>query len=238
MSETPAKRTPVRKKAREIAKLLRMERPDYAYLKEVFRHLRTELEVEVPGPSRRLPWVPTEEQVRAFYEAVWRTRRTADLVLIKTFLYTGVRVSELVVIRLADVDLDACQIKVNLGKGSKDRVVPFPGSFRETLALHVRQRQREGGAYLFESSWKRRYSDRGVRRMLERYTEMAGLEHTVSPHKLRHFLLTWLKKQGIDDALIQPYSGHASRQSLEIYSRLALGEAQREYDRVIPRFPV
>jgi len=44
-------------------------------------------------------------------------------------------------------------------------------------------------------------------------------------HRLRHFLFTWLKKQGIDDALIQPYSGHASRQSLEIYSRLALGEA-------------
>lgn len=238
MSEFTPKRTSARKKAREIAKLLRTERPDYAYLKEVFRHLRAELEVEVPGPSRRLPWVPTEEQVRAFYEAVWRTRRTTDLVLIKTFLYTGVRVSELVVIRLADVDLDACQIRVNLGKGSKDRVVPFPSSFRETLALHVRQRQREGGSYLFESSWKRRYSDRGIRRMLERYTEQAWLEHTVSPHKLRHFLLTWLKKQGIDDALIQPYSGHASRQSLEVYSRLALGEALQEYDRVIARFPV
>lgn len=238
MSETGAKRTSAKKKAREIARLLRPERPDYAYLKDVFRHLRAELEVSVPGPSRRLPWVPTEEQVRAFYEAVWRTRRTADLVLIKTFLYTGVRVSELVVIRLADVDLDACQIRVNLGKGSKDRVVPFPGSFRETLALHIRQRRREGGTYLFESSWKRRYSDRGIRRMLERYTELAGIDHTVSPHKLRHFLLTWLKKQGVDDALIQPYSGHASRQSLEVYSRLALGEAQQEYDRVIARFPV
>jgi integrase/recombinase XerD len=56
--------------------------------------------------------------------------------------------------------------------------------------------------------------------------------------KLRHFLLTWLKKQGIDDALIQPYSGHASRQSLEIYSRMALSDAQRECNEVITRFPV
>jgi integrase/recombinase XerD len=77
-----------------------------------------------------------------------------------------------------------------------------------------------------------------VRRILERYAQAAGLERNVSPHQLRHFLLTWLKKQGIDDALIQPYSGHASRQSLEIYSRLAIGEAQEEYDRVIGRFPV
>ena len=60
----------------------------------------------------------------------------------------------------------------------------------------------------------------------------------MSPHKLRHFLLTWLKKQGIDDALIQPYSGHATRKSLEVYSLLAIGEAQEAYDEVIDRFPL
>ncbi len=74
--------------------------------------------------------------------------------------------------------------------------------------------------------------------MLERYSQLAGLSQPVSPHKLRHFLLTWLKKQGVDDALIQPYSGHSSRQSLEIYSKLAIGEAQKEYNGVIGRFPV
>ena len=100
-------------------------------------------------------------------------------------------------------------------------------------------RLRERGAvYLFEASWKKKYSDRGVRRLLERYAAAAGLERNVSPHQLRHFLLTWLKKQGIDDALIQPYSGHATRKSLEIYSRLSIGEAQDEYNNVIGRFPV
>ena len=52
------------------------------------------------------------------------------------------------------------------------------------------------------------------------------------------FLLTWLKKQGVDDALIQPYSGHASRQSLEIYSRLAIADAQAAYTDAMGRFPV
>ena len=74
----------------------------------------------------------------------------------------------------------------------------------------------------------RRWIDEGV----------AGITQPISPHKLRHFLLTWLKKQGIDDALFQPSTGHASRQSLEIYSRLAIGEAQAEYEQVIARFPV
>ena len=64
------------------------------------------------------------------------------------------------------------------------------------------------------------------------------MEESLLPHKLKHFLLTWLKKQGIDDALIQPYSGHASRKSLEIYSKLSLNEAQTVYNDVMSRFPI
>jgi integrase/recombinase XerD len=73
---------------------------------------------------------------------------------------------------------------------------------------------------------------------LARYAEQAGIKRRISPHRLRHFLLTWLKKQGIDDALIQPYSGHSTRQSLEIYSKLSIEEAQKQYDQVIGKFPV
>jgi integrase/recombinase XerD len=98
--------------------------------------------------------------------------------------------------------------------------------------------EQKQATYLFESSWKRKYSDRGIRKILAKYTEIAGLDKSISPHQLRHFLLTWLKKQGIDDALIQPYSGHSSRQSLEVYSRLSIGEAQEAYDQVMGKFPV
>ena len=177
-------------------------------------------------------------QIRRYYETVWKTRKLADLVLIKTLLYTDVGVSELVGIRLDDIDFDRCQIRVNEGKGRKDHVVPFPAPFKETLALHADGLRHRGANYLFESSWKKPYSDRGVRRLLERYATAAGLAHPISPHRLRHFLQTWLKKQGIDDAPIQPYSGHASRKSLEIYSQVAIGEAQLAYDGVMPRFPV
>jgi len=233
-----ARRTPAKRKARQLATSLRQERPDYAYLKEVFRQLRAELGIVVPRAPKRLPAVPSEAEIRRYYETVWTTRRLPDLVLIKTLLYTGVRVRELVAIRLDDVDFDRCQIRINAGKGRKDRIVPFPPPFRETLALHHARLRHQGASHLFESSWKRPSSDRGVRRLLERYAVAAGLAHPISPHRLRHFLLTWLKKQGIDDALIQPYSGHASRQSLEIYSRLALADAQAAYADAMDRFPV
>jgi integrase/recombinase XerD len=230
-------RTPARKKAKELAKSLRSEQPDYHYLKSLFRELRKELEIEIPRASARLPEVPSEDEIVRFYEAVWKARKFADMVLIKTLFYTGVRISELVNVRLCDVDLERCQIRINRGKGDKDRIVPFPLAFRELLGIHIQHMQQRSATYVFESSRRCKYSDRGVRKMLARYAA-AGITRSMSPHKWRHFLFTWLKKQGIDDALIQPYSGHESRESLEIYSRLSIAEAQKKYDQVIGKFPI
>src|ERR1700687_4430764 len=172
--------TPAKRKARQLATTLRRERPDYAYLKELFRQLRIELGIVVPRTPKRLPYVPSEQEIRRYYETVWKTRKLADLVLIKTLLYTGVRVSELVAIQLVDVDFARCQIRINEGKGGKDRVVPFPSAFKETLALHHDRLRQRGASFLFESSWKKPYSDRGVRRLLRRDATAAGLAHPIA----------------------------------------------------------
>ncbi|HNB23728.1 MAG TPA: tyrosine-type recombinase/integrase [Candidatus Melainabacteria bacterium] len=226
------------KKAKQLAKYLRDEQPDYQYLKAVFRHLRTELEVTVERTSRKLPELPTEEELQRYYDTVFRGSNSQDLLIIKTLMYTGARVSELVSIKIEHIDFRRCQIRIDGGKGDKDRIVPFPEQFKEVLSLHCKNMKAKRATYLFESSWKKRYTDRGVRKILERYADAAGLTKSMSPHKLRHFLFTWLKKQGIDDALIQPYSGHASRKSLEVYSQLSLADAQTEYNQAIRRFPV
>ena len=236
---TETNRTPVKEKAKQLIKLLRQENPDYNYLREVFRQIRKELDVQVnTGAPKKLPQVPTEEEIAKYYEAVWKARNMQHVVMIKTLLYTGVRVTELIHIKLSDIDFDRCQMRINEGKGKKDRIVPYPTGFREILAIHVGNSIKNKQTNLFESSWKKPYTDRGIRKILEKYTEKAGIAHSISPHKLRHFLFTWMKKQGVDDALIQPYSGHESRQSLEIYSKLSLNDAQPTYDSKIKDFPV
>ncbi|MGD9153743.1 MAG: tyrosine-type recombinase/integrase [Gammaproteobacteria bacterium] len=232
------RRTSPGKIAKNIAKIIRKERPDYNYLKTIFRCLREELEVPVTVVPKKLPYVPTEEEIQKYYEAVWQSRNMQDMVIIKTLLYTGVRVSELVNIKLDDINFKLCQIRINSGKGKKDRIVPFPTLFKEVLAMQTDTVRNNGATYLFESSWKRKYTDRGIRKILLKYSEKAGMKRAMSPHKLRHFLFTWLKTQGIDDALIQPYSGHETRQSLEIYSKLSIGKAQKKYNEVIGEFPV
>lgn len=231
-------RTSPQKKAKQLAKYFRSENPDYNYLKQIFRHLRMELEVSVDVKAKKLPYVPSEEEIHKYYKAVWETRNMLHMVLIKTLLYTGVRVSECVKIKIEDVNFDLCQIKIIEGKGKKDRIVPFPNNFKEVLALHANNLKNNGGIYLFESARRKPYTDRGIRKILASYSRMAGISRSISPHKLRHFLFTWLKRNGIEDALIQPYSGHESRQSLELYSKLSIADAQESYSEVMRKFPL
>lgn len=233
-----SKRIPAREMAKELVKHLRNESPDYNYLRSVFKNVRDILDIQVTVSPKKLPDVPNESEVEKYYEEVWKSQNLQDMVIIKTFLYTGIRVGELVQIRLADVDFDSFQIRINEGKGKKDRIVPFPTGFREILAMHMQSMRQKNAKFLFESSWKQKYTDRGVRKILSKYADRAGINRQISPHRLRHFLLTWLKKKGVDDAMIQPYSGHATRQSLEVYSKLSITDAQGEYNEIIGDFPV
>ena len=233
----PPRRTPARRKARQLARHLRGERPDYAYLKEVFRHLRAELGIEVAQAPKTLPYVPTENEIRRYYQTVWTARRSGDIVLIKTLLYTGVRVAELVSIRLGDVDLDACRIRITHGKGGKDRVSPSPPPSKRPSPCTSAPPGTTARPSCSSLHGKSRTPPAASAPCSPDTPPRPDWRTTCRPHRLRHFLFTWLKTQGIDDALIQPYSGHATRTSLEIYSRLALADAQHTYDSVIDRVP-
>lgn len=231
-------RTPTKDIVKKISKILRDERPDYIYLRDLFKKIREEFDITVTTKAKKLPYVPTENELKQYYRIVWQTRNTKHMVLIKVLLYTGIRVQELVNVKINDIDFDRCQIRINQGKGNKDRIVPFPDSFKETLILFVNAERANGALYLFESNRKKPFTTRGIRKILADYASEAGMQQSISPHKLRHFLFTWLKKQGVDDALIQPYSGHETRQSLEIYSKLSLTDAQEVYNEKIDKFPI
>ena len=83
------KRISAKQKAKQLAKSLREENPDYNYLRELFRHLRAELDIKVEQKEKKLPYVPTEEDVCKFYELVWKSRNMKHVLIIKTLLYTG-----------------------------------------------------------------------------------------------------------------------------------------------------
>lgn len=110
-------RTPPSKMAKQLLKYLRPERPDYNYLKDLFRHLRKELEVPVKTALKKLPLVPTEEIIKKYYEAVWQMKNIQHMIMIKILLYTGIRVSELIRVKIIDIDFD---------RGSSPKPPEFP----------------------------------------------------------------------------------------------------------------
>jgi integrase/recombinase XerD len=224
--------------AKKLAHLLRPQHPDYHYLKKVFQHTRELLEVGTAPSVKRLPELLTDAELVAFYEAIWHARQLTHGVMLKLLLFTGIRNAELVHLRLTDVDLQTCQIRITQGKGHKDRYVLFPTSFRGELAQYLAHQQQHGSPYLFESNRSRPYSTRRLRQIVKQYARTAGITKRVYPHLFRHQLMTYLTKHGLISPKLQLLSGHTAEQSLAVYRALALSDVSDEYEAAMRHFPV
>lgn len=224
--------------ARKLARLLRPEQPDHDYLKKVFQHTRALLAVKPAKMPKRLPELLNDQELVAFYEAVWQARNPTHMALIKLLIFTGLRNAELAQVRLQDVDLDHCQIHIVQGKGGKDRDVLFPASFRGELAQYLRGLQNRGAMYLFESNRLKPYSTRRIRQIIHEYAISAGIEKRVYPHLFRHQIITFLTRKGIISPKLQLLSGHTQEKSLAIYRDLALADVSAEYEEAMRAFPV
>jgi|SRR5215471_2645586 len=231
-------RVPPKAMAKKLVRLLRSQHPDYHYLKKVFQHTRALLEVGPTPPAKRLPVLLTDAELQAFCEAVWTARQLTHVVLLKLLLFTGLRNAELVHLRLVDVDLQTCQLRIVQGKGHKDRSVLFPSSFRGELAQYMEHRQQQRATYLFESNRHRPYSTRRLHQIVTHYARVAGIAKRVYPHLFRHQLMTYLTKQGIISPKLQLLSGHAAEQSLAVYRVLTLSDVAAEYEEAMKTFPV
>jgi integrase/recombinase XerD len=159
-------------------------------------------------------------------------------VLLKLLLFTGIRNAELVHLRLTDVDLQTCQLRIHQGKGRKDRYVLFPTGFRGELAQYMERQQGQGATYLFESNRCRPYSTRRIRQVVKQHALAAGIEKRVYPHLFRHHLITYLTKQGIISPKLQLLSEHSTEQSLAVYRELALSDVSQEYEVAMRTFPI
>ena len=233
-------RTPVREKAKQIASLLSQEQPDYDYLRELFRHLRKELSVSVPKTEKAIKKIPSQEDIEKFYTTLKNDSNNKNKIMLQTLLYTGVRVSELINIKITDVDFNTCQIQIQKGVRGQKRTVFFPSSFKELLEKQVLSIQKRGGVYLFESSWNKPYTDRGIRKIMSIYSKKANIENPLSPNIIRTFLLSWLKEQDIEDDMLLLYSGHESRYALDQYNKnetFGIDEIQLEYESTIQKLP-
>jgi integrase/recombinase XerD len=211
----------------QVAKIVRRAGLDYDGWRYVAKKVRQKCDLHPQKKPQRLPRVLNADEFRHFYQMVDRATDVQHALMLRLMFYTGVRVSELCRIEVADVDLEACKIFVNQGKGSKDRYVLFGKAFATALRTHIAAHP--GNRWLFQTRRNSKFTTRRVEQIVKRYAEQAGVKAT--PHTFRHQAITWLTRHsGLADAELQLITGHARRETLAVYQHIALdGELEEKY---------
>ncbi len=197
--------------------------------------------VATPRKEKTLPKTLSVDEAAAAVEARGRDGALGarDRALLELLYATGLRVSEAVGLRLEDLDLAARQVRT-IGKGRKERVVPFGRAAQEALKAWLRQRaglapSGTAAAYVFLNAKGGRLTDRSVRRVLDRALIAGGVPRRASPHALRHSFATHLLAAGADLRVIQELLGHASLSTTQKYTHLDAGRLLEVYRKSHPK---
>jgi integrase/recombinase XerD len=214
-----------------ISRIVRRAGLDYEGWRYVSKRVRKECDLRPAKKGRRLPKILTTDDFRRFFEVLDRSDDIQHSLMLRLLFFTGMRVSELCNTQVCDVDLEACRIRINLGKGGKDRTVLFGKSFAVALRTHIAAHS--DNRWLFQTRRNTRYSTRRLQQIVALYAEKAGVKAT--PHTFRHQAITWLTRHsGMADAELQLITGHAKRETLAIYQHVALdGDLEAKYQQAM-----
>lgn len=220
-----------------------------AALKGFFRFLEDEkwisadptADLDTPKHARKLPVFLSLDEVEALLSAP-DTRTDAgirDKAMLEVLYATGLRVSELLHLRLNDINLTDGYL-LTLGKGRKERVVPLGSKAVDsvrTWLLGPRANvlgERESVA-LFVSPRGKAMTRMGFWKLMRRHARNAGIEWALSPHKLRHSFATHLLERGADLRAVQAMLGHADLSTTQIYTHVDAKRLRNLYDEKHPR---
>jgi integrase/recombinase XerD len=203
--------------------------------------------VEAPRVPQGLPKALSEEEIAALIGAVVGTDALArrDRAIVEVLYGTGIRISELVGLDLADLDLDGALVRV-FGKGAKERIVPLGRFARQALESWV---DAGGRPSLAPERWARRgdaeavflnvrggrLSRQGAWGIVRRHAATVGLADRLTPHVLRHSCATHMLDRGADIRAVQELLGHASIRTTQVYTKVSTERLWEVYKSAHPR---
>lgn len=198
--------------------------------------------VRSPKQEHKLPKFLDYEQIKKLIETPkmddWLGVR--DRAILETLYSTGIRVSELVALNLGDIDFLGEVVHIT-GKGKKERLSPIGSSALQSIQRYIEMRSKWVQANgvntnaLFLNKHGSRISSRSVRRKMDKYLTMAGLDPSISPHTLRHSFATHLLNNGADLRSVQELLGHKSISTTQVYTHLTTNKLKDVYDQAHPR---
>ena len=194
-----------------------------------------------PRMFKSLPKFLSVEEVESLLKApaLDAPRGLRDKALIELLYATGLRVSELVGLRISDVRVEEGFLKT-VGKGSKERIVPIGDEAARWVGRYLSDGRaalvkKRDGPWLFLNSRGQRLSRVGFWKGLKAYGQKAGIRASLSPHVLRHSFATHLLDRGADLRAIQAMLGHADLSTTQIYTHVLEARLRLVYDRFHPR---
>jgi integrase/recombinase XerD len=194
-------------------------------------------DIDQPRWWKPLPHVLSLEEVDRLLEApqVSTPRGLRDRAMLEVLYATGLRVSELIGLRLEGVNIDAGYVQC-VGKGSKERIVPLGASAAAAVAAYLPARKvRNPTNYLFLNHHGRRLSRMGFWKILRAYGLQAGIKKKLTPHVLRHSFATHLLEHGADLRAVQTMLGHSNISTTEIYTHVMRERLKEIYKSYHPR---
>lgn len=196
-------------------------------------------DLSAPRLPRNLPRALTVPQIEQLLRAPSGDGPAVlrDRALLELLYSAGLRISELVALDVDDVDLTLRTVRC-LGKGRKERIVPFgrpaARAVRE-LVTHGRTALHVAGPWLLCNQRGGRLTRQGAWKIVKRHAEAVGLGDVVSPHTLRHSFATHLLDGGADVRVVQELLGHASVNTTQIYTQVSTTRLRSVYERAHPR---
>jgi integrase/recombinase XerC len=188
-----------------------------------------------PKLDKILPKFLTEQEVRMVLDVHFGQDLLAlrDKAILEFLYSTGARVSELVALKIADVDLISSIAKVT-GKGRKQRLLPIGEPAVLSLKAYLDKRIDKNNS-LFINKRAGSLTDRGVRLIIDKYIKRTSATLKLSPHTLRHSFATHLLNRGADLRSVQELLGHSSISTTQVYTHLTIDSLKKVYDKAHPR---
>jgi integrase/recombinase XerC len=227
-----------------IARKLATLRSFYKFLvKRNYVRSNPVVSIRTPKQEKKLPRFLEYEEVKKLLNTppvnTWLGAR--DKAILETLYSTGIRVSELVALNMDDIDFLGEVIHIR-GKGKKERIAPIGSSALQVIQHYMEYRNKRAQSngnfdskVLFVNKHGRRLSTRSVRRKMDKYLKMSGMDPAISPHTLRHSFATHMLNNGADLRSVQELLGHQSLSTTQIYTHLTTRKLKQVYNSAHPR---
>lgn len=197
--------------------------------------------IDLPKSGLKLPHVLSTGEIEGLLEAPNTDKPIGirDAAMLELLYAAGLRVSELINLKLQDINLEAGFVRI-FGKGSRERIVPIGGHARDKIISYLKtvrssHAKQSSSPYVFTARGGKPMTRQGFWKLLRRYAMRAGLNKKITPHSLRHSFASHLLEGGADLRAVQIMLGHVDISTTQIYTHVTRDHLKKLHQKFHPR---